>query len=215
MLFLALQLFDEVNALLLGIEFGVSHDFIAVLDNAPLILVDLLHRLLIPGDHVGAVLVKVVLKFLELPQISESLGVLGVVEYFLEHVVSAVNLRVDEVLVNHFVAVLCFLGILLILDFIESLSVLGGSRQPHVLVDKLIVQVFEILEDLNGVEFIILVVLPRELERIVGHLEDLQLVLETLQILNCLVQVPYVILANAEDVQLGEGLEAFQFGNPV
>jgi len=65
--------------------------------------------------------------------------------------VGAPNLSIHQILVDGLVSIVLLLGILLVLHISQVLTVLLESHGSHMLVDQLVIQVFQIFKDFNRV----------------------------------------------------------------
>ena len=149
-----------------------------------LLLVKVLHLGLELGRLVADRFVEGVPLIMELAQVLQQLSVIILGKDDFEHSVCAVDLGVDEVLVDDLLSLLLLIVLILVVELINGFSVLLEGKLSHLFVDQLVVQVLQILESLNGVELVVLLVLPDVREGVIGHIQYFKLVLEGFQILN-------------------------------
>lgn len=123
-----------------------------------------------------------------------------------QHVVGDVNLGLDELGIDHLLNLFGFLvvGSSLSLGLIDQFEELVVSSSPHVFSDIGVVEVLQVLQRANGEHLVVSVRLALVAERIVFHVEHLQVVLELSQVFGGVVEVFHHVLAKREDVELLE-----------
>jgi hypothetical protein len=116
-------------------------------------------------------------------------------ENILEQSLSAIDLGIDELLINLLVSLIGLLCGLLALHVSESISVLETGIFSHLLIDQGVVEILQVFENLNRIQSIILLVLTGVVEWVIRHLEHLELVLQALEILHSVVMLSNQVLA--------------------
>jgi len=172
------------------------------------LLVEVFHVSLVLASLVSHCFIEIVPEVVEFCQSVQFLSVLVNGEQLVQKSVSAVDLGVNQFLVNRLLDFLLFLPSLLIIYFIKGFSMLLRCHLPLRIINKFIIKVLQSLDSLNGVELVVLLVLPSKRPRIVGHLEHFELILERLQVSDSFVQVPDQVLAKRENFKLLQIIES-------
>mmetsp|Transcript_17135 Transcript_17135/g.26490 ORF Transcript_17135/g.26490 Transcript_17135/m.26490 type:complete len:326 (-) Transcript_17135:17-994(-) len=204
-----------IDTLLLSVQLGLPHNLLAVCDDMSLLLVEILHVGLELAGHVSHRFIQVVPEVVEFGEQFQLFGVFILLQNSVEHAVSAIDLSVNESLVYNLLDCILLIGLLLLVNIVESFAVFLRSQFPLLVVNQLIVEVLKSLDGLDGVELVVLLVLAGEGPRVVRHLQHLQLVLQPLQVAHRLVQVAHQVLPEREHVQLRQHLQPRQLLDAV
>ena len=183
MLSKALEYLNRLDALFLGGQFLIPQRVHAKVNGILLYSMDLPHVFLVAFHalvHVRLQRLPELIVLLKSTQLL-SIHISGV--QFVEHSICAVDMRLHKLRVDNLVIIVLFC-VFLVVEILLILAILLGLRF-QCLINKDVVQVLEIFQFIDRLELVSLITLiAGEHIRIVGHVQDLQIVFKHIQVLN-------------------------------
>jgi hypothetical protein len=175
MLLLAVIFSDESNAFLLCVNLSLVEFVLAEFDLFWFFLVDNFHWWLVSDGQFVNVLIETLPKVSIVLEFLEEVWVFSVIILnILKHSNRDVDVSFDELWVNFFIFFL-----ILVIFFLELISVLLLSCFSLFVGNKFIVYELQLLESFDGVKFIITLGLPGAGKFVLRHLKNLKFIFKT------------------------------------
>jgi len=132
----------------------------------------------------------------------------------IKHSIGTINMRLNKNGVRNgiFIVLLC---ILLIISILLIFTILLGFL-PQGIIDQNVIQVFKLLQPINSLILVSMVTLiAAQYELIACHIQNLHIILEVFQIVNCGIKISHLILTKRKHPQLTKLIKPFNILNTI